>query len=103
LRIKEKHAIAVAEKTVLLLHGMGVSGQHAFSSRECADEHQKRGFWKVKVGEKAADDLKFAAGAEEDIGLAGVRCQRLALSDLGAVLECAGGGGAGGDDAISRL
>ena len=57
----------------------------------------------MEVGEEAADDVEFVAGAEEDAGLAGVRGERFAVGDLGAVLEGAGGGGAGGDDAISRL
>ena len=30
MKLKEKHAVAVAEKAVFLLDGVGVGGQHCF-------------------------------------------------------------------------
>ncbi len=57
----------------------------------------------MEIGEEAADDLEFVSRAEEDAGLAGMGLQRLTLGDLGAVLEGTSGGGADGNDAISRL
>ena len=76
-RLKKKHAVAVAEKTVLLLYCVGISGQHSVGARiascKCANQHEKRGLREVKIGEEAADNLKFVAWADEDAGLAGVR------------------------------
>ncbi len=57
----------------------------------------------MEIGEEAADDLEFVSRAEEDAGLAGMGLQRLTLGDLGAVLEGTSGGGADGNDTISRL
>ena len=106
-KLKEEHAVAVAEKTVLMLDCVGVGGQYhlpaRLASREGADQHEEGGFWEVKVGEEAADDLEFVAWAEEDAGLAGMSLQGLTVGDLGAVLKRAGSGSADDDDAISCL
>ena len=106
-KLKEEHAVAVAEKAVLMLDCVGVSGQYhlpaRLASREGADQHEEGGFWEVKVGEEAGDDMEFVAWAEEDAGLAGMSLQGLTVGGLGAVLKCACGGGADGDDAIPRL
>ena len=90
-----------------MLDCVGVSGQYhllaRLTSRKGADQHEKRGFGEVEIGEEAADDLEFVAGAEEDVGLAGMSCQRRTMGDLGAVLKRASRGGADSNDAISRL
>jgi len=86
---------------------VGISGQHplpaGFTSCERADQHEECGFWEVEIGEKAADNLEFVAWAEEDAGLAGMGCHRLAVGYLGAVFERSSRRSADCDDAISRL
>ena len=57
----------------------------------------------MEVGEEAADNLKFVAGAEEDVGLAVMSGKRLTVGELGAMLKRTGCGGSDGNDAISRL
>lgn len=47
---------------------MNISGEDGFSSGEGADQHQQRGLREVEVGEQAADDAKFMAGADEYLG-----------------------------------
>ena len=85
---------------------MGVSGKYhlpaRFASCEGADQHEEGGFWEMKVGEKAADDLEFVAWAEEDVGSAGMCREGFTVGELGTVLERSSGRGAYGDDAISR-
>jgi hypothetical protein len=107
LNLKQKHAVAVAEKAVLLADRVGISGQYhlpaKLASREGANQHEEGGFWEVKVGEEAADDMEFVTRTKEDAGLTGMSLQGLTVGDLGAVLKCACGGGADGDDAIPRL
>jgi hypothetical protein len=107
LNLKQKHAVAIAEKTIIRLDCMGIGRQHPlpseFVSREGADQHKEGGFWEVKVGKKAADDFEFVAGAEEDAGLTGMSGERFTVGDLSAMFKRTSCGGADGDDAISRL
>src|SRR5258707_3078076 len=57
----------------------------------------------MEIGEEAADDLEFVPRTEEDVGLAGMSCYRLAVGDFGAVFERSSRRSADCDDAISRL
>ena len=100
---EEQHAVAIAEKPVLFLDRVSVSGQNMLSSTKGANKHQQRGLRKVEVGEEAANYLKFMAWTEEDAGLAGVWLQGFSLRDRRAVLQCACGGCASGYDAITYL
>ena len=57
----------------------------------------------MKISDQTADDLEFMAWAEENVGLAGMCRESFTLRELGTVLKSPSGGGAYGDDAISRL
>ncbi len=82
---------------------MGIGGEHRFPASKGADKHQQRGFWKVKVGQKTAHDLKIISGREKNTGRARVRPQTPPLSDRRTMFERTCGGRAGSDDAIPRL
>jgi len=72
--LKKEHAVAVTEKSIPLLHRVGIRGQHLlstqFPSSKGAHQHQQGGLGEVKVGEEATDNLKFMAWSDEDAGLA---------------------------------
>ena len=67
--LKKQHAVAIAEKTVTLTHSMLISSQHPLPPGEGAHQHQQRRLWKVKVGQKAADDLESVTRPKKDLGL----------------------------------
>ncbi len=67
---------------------MGVGGQHLVPSGEGADQHKQRGFREMEVGEEALDDLEAVAGAEEDVGAAGVGLERVAGGQLATWAQC---------------
>ena len=87
LKLEKKHAVAIAEETVFLLHGMRVGGEYSLSAKffagKGAYQHQKGGLRKVEVGEKAANYLKLMPRAEEDAGLAGMRRSEVCLERSG--------------------
>ena len=76
MNLKQKHAVAVAEKAVLLPDRVGISGQYhlpaRFLSRKSADEHKERGFRQVEIGEETADNLEFVAWTQKNAGLTGM-------------------------------
>ena len=107
LLLEDQHAVAVAEEVVLFADSVGVGGEDQFpaplAASEGADQHKQRGLRQMEVREKASDNLKFIAWAEEDAGLAGVGFKRSPSEDLGAVLKRACSGGAGSDNAPTRV
>ena len=70
MKLKEEHAVAIAEKAVFSLDRVGVSGQYHLPACESADQHEEAGFWEVEIGQKAVNDLEFVARAKENVGLA---------------------------------
>ena len=41
MRLRQKHAVAVAEKTIAVFDGMPVGGENMFPARKGADQHQE--------------------------------------------------------------
>ena len=107
MNLEEKHAVTVAEKTVLLPDGVGVSGQYPFPADSIpakALTSMRRvdsGRWKLV--RRPLTIWNLWPGPREDAGLAGMSPQRFTAGDLGAVLEGAGRGSAYGNYAIPRL
>src|SRR5690606_24622188 len=91
-----EHGVAVTEEAVALAHGVAVSGEHAFPSRERADQHEQRGFREMEVREHRIHRAELEPGADEEIRLP---LHRLEGSRQRCGLETADAGGAHRHDA----
>lgn len=50
---------------------MRIRGEHVLASRECAHQHQQRGFGQMEVRHHGVDELELEAWADEEAGFAG--------------------------------
>ena len=73
-----------------------------FLPSEGTDQHKQRGLWEMKVSDKPADDLEFVTWTKKNTGLPRVGFNRLACSNLCAMLKGARCSRTGGDDASTR-
>jgi len=54
----DEHAIAVAEKPILLAHGLLIRPENIFATRHGAHQHNQRRFRKVEVRKQRIDPVK---------------------------------------------
>src|SRR4051794_9540269 len=57
----DEHRVTIAEEPVMRRDRVRIRGEHGFPTRECAHEHEQRGFWQMEVGDDRVDDAKTEA------------------------------------------
>ena len=68
--LKYQHSISKTEKSILFLHRSPVSIHRIIISHKSGDQHNKRAFGQVEIGDKTVKDLEFVAGINENIRVA---------------------------------
>jgi hypothetical protein len=96
-RLLDEHAVAVREETISLVDGVVIGAQSTFGSGESADQHEQARLRQMKVGEKSVHDAELKTGIDEDVGVAAVLAEGIAL--LRRELESAERSGAHRNDA----
>lgn len=95
-----QHRIPKTEETVLFLHGNAVCLQHLFSVIKRGDQHEKRAFGEVEVGDERVYCLEFVAGIDENARLAAHGMDHTIL--VRHALDGAARGGAHADEPSAR-
>jgi hypothetical protein len=65
-RLQKQHRVTIAEKPILLLHCMFVSGAGFVKTSQGADQHQQRGLGQVKIGDQTVDNFEFITRINEN-------------------------------------
>ena len=77
--LNQEHCIPKGEESILLLHRFTVGVQHIFSACKSGNEHNKRTFREMEIGDQALDTLELITGIDENIRPAGTFLNRTVI------------------------
>ena len=69
--LSDEHCVAVAEKSVTLLHGLLVGVQNVLAAGKRADQHYQGAFGRVEICEHLVDDFEFVAWIHKNVRAGG--------------------------------